>query len=490
VSRRADGSYGCDDLISSRTIEPRRKRRGFCFFKSTLRLFRPTTEEEMTHTQLAAEPAPDPFAALMEITRRPPVVFTEGRGSWLRDTEGRDYLDFVQGWAVNCLGHCPDVVAAALRAQAEMLINCSPSFYNAPMVRLAGLIAQHSGLQRTFFCNSGAEAVEGAIKLARKWGQKHRNGAYEIITMAHGFHGRTLAAMSASGKPHWETLFEPKVPGFAKVPLNDLERVEQAITDKTVAVMLEPIQGEAGVLPASDEYLRDLRALTRRQDLLLILDEIQTGIGRTGEMFAFTHAGIAPDIMTLGKGLGAGLPLAALVADERICCFEPGDQGGTFNGNALVTAVGCAVMEEIAKPGFLPQVRATGDHLWRQLERLAGKHGLGGVRGRGLLLALGLGRDIGPAVAEAAFGLGLLINAPRPDSLRFMPALNVTVAEIDLMIDRLDRALVQSVGFLDAEAQTSAHSREGGNPVCGPSLGPRLRGDERNNQDHDLTQRR
>jgi acetylornithine/N-succinyldiaminopimelate aminotransferase len=416
--------------------------------KSTLRLFRPTTEEEMTHAQSAAKsaPAPDPFAALMDITKRPPVVFVEGRGSWLRDADGRDYLDFVQGWAVNCLGHCPDVVTAALGAQAQTLINCSPSFYNAPMIRLAGLIAQHSGLQRTFFCNSGAEAVEGAIKLARKWGTIHRGGAHEIITMEHGFHGRTLAAMSASGKPHWETLFEPKVPGFRKVPLNDIDRVEQAITDKTVAVMLEPIQGEAGVLPASDQFLRDLRALTRRKGLLMILDEIQTGIGRTGAMFAFTHAGVAPDIMTLGKGLGAGAPLAALVADEGVCCFAPGDQGGTFNGNALMTAVGCAVMEEIARPGFLAQVRTTSDHLWRQLERLAGKHALGGVRGRGLLLALDLRRDIGPAVADAAFGLGLLINAPRPDSLRFMPALNVTIPEVDLMIDRLDRTLARVGG--------------------------------------------
>jgi acetylornithine/N-succinyldiaminopimelate aminotransferase len=414
-------------------------------FQRHLVLFRPTTEEEMTPTQSAVElaPAPDPFAALMEITKRPPIVFVEGRGSWLRDADGRDYLDFVQGWAVNCLGHCPDVVAAALASQAQTLINCSPSFYNAPMIRLAELIARESGLERTFFCNSGAEAIEGAIKLARKWGQKHRNGAYEIITMAHGFHGRTLAAMAASGKPNWDKLFEPKVPGFPKVPMNDLDAVEQAITDKTVAVMLEPIQGEAGVFPATDQFLRDLRALTRRRGLLLILDEIQTGIGRTGAMFAFAHAGIVPDIMTLGKGLGGGAPLAALVADERVCCFDHGDQGGTFNGNALMTAVGCAVMEEIARPGFLAQVRSTGDHLWRQLERLAGKHGFKGVRGRGLLLALDLGRDIAPAIAAAAFRLGLLINAPRPDSLRFMPALNVTKAEVDLMIDRLDRAVAQ-----------------------------------------------
>jgi acetylornithine/N-succinyldiaminopimelate aminotransferase len=390
----------------------------------------------------------DSSAALMEITSRPPVVFVEGRGSWLRDRNGKAYLDFIQGWAVNCLGHCPDVITNAITTQAGRLLNCSPSFYNEPMIHLAELIARHSGLHRTFFTNSGAESIEGAIKLARKWGQKYRNGAYEIITMDHGFHGRTLAAMSASGKPKWDRLFEPKVPGFPKVPLNDLEQVKRSITDNTVAVMLEPIQGEAGVFVASDAFLRDLRALTNRAGVLLILDEIQTGIGRTGTFFGFEHAGIAPDIMALGKGLGGGLPLAALVAHQDVCCFDHGDQGGTFNGNAFTTAVGCAVMEEIAKPGFLPRVAQTGTYLADSLEVLSRKHRCGGVRGKGLLLALDLGStdmgcEIGPGVVAQAMQRGLLINAPRPDSLRFMPALNVTRDEIDQMIDILDGTLEQ-----------------------------------------------
>jgi acetylornithine/N-succinyldiaminopimelate aminotransferase len=399
----------------------------------------------MTHppVKIDAAPTSDPFAALMAITRRPSVVFVEGRGSWLRDSTGRDYLDFIQGWAVNCLGHCPDAITAAISAQAARLINCSPSFYNEPMVRLAGLISRTSGLQRTFFANSGAEANEGAIKLARKWGQRHRNGAYEIITIEHGFHGRTLATMSASGKPQWAGLFEPKVPGFPKVPLNDIEAVEGVVRPSTVAVMLEPIQGEAGVLVAEDAFLRDLRALTRRKGVLLILDEIQTGIGRTGRFYAFEHAGVTPDIMTLGKGLGGGVPLAALVAQESVCCFEPGDQGGTFNGNALATAVGCAVMEEIAKPGFLAQVRRTSEYLWQRLETLSRRHGCGEVRGKGLLLALDLGRSVGPDVVARAFETGLLINAPQPQSLRFMPALTVTAEEIDRMIDMLDWVLAQ-----------------------------------------------
>jgi len=259
--------------------------------------------------------------------------------------------------------------------------------------------------------------------------------------MDHAFHGRTLAAMSASGKPQWSQLFEPKVPGFPKVPLNDLEKVEQAITDRTAAVMLEPIQGEAGVFAASDAFMRDLRALTTRENLLLIVDEIQTGIGRTGKFFGFEHAGVTPDIMTLGKGLGGGLPLAALVAQEDVCCFDHGDQGGTFNGNAFATAVGCAVIEEIAKPGFLARVVEAGAYLAERLETLSRKHGGGSVRGKGLLLALDLGREIGPAVVAEALRRGLLVNAPRPDSLRFMPALTVTHDEIDQMITILDATL-------------------------------------------------
>lgn len=382
-------------------------------------------------------------SALMDITARPPTVFVEGHGSWLTDSDANTYLDFVQGWAVNCLGHSPKPIVDALMRQATRLINCSPSFYNEPMVKLAGLIAQHSGLDQVFFTNSGAEANEGAIKLARKWGALHRDGAFEIITMEHGFHGRTLATMAASGKPGWDKMFEPKVPGFPKAPLNDLEAVERAITKHTVAVMLEPIQGEAGVFAASDRFLRELRALTRERGILLILDEIQTGMGRTGKFFGFQHAGIAPDIMTLGKGLGGGVPLGALVASRAVSCFAHGDQGGTFNGNPLMTAVGCAVLEELAKPGFLAQVADTGDYLAERLSVLSIKHGAGLVRGRGLLLALDLGRAIGPQIVEKARERLLLINAPRPDSLRFMPALTVSRGEIDQMIEILDGVMAE-----------------------------------------------
>ncbi len=382
-----------------------------------------------------------PLNALMEITSRPPLVFVRGEGAWIYDHQGRKYLDFVQGWAVNCLGHSPRAIVDALTAQAATLINPSPAFWNEPSARLAELIVAHSCFDRVFFTNTGAEANEGAIKLARKWGTKFKGGAYEIITFDHAFHGRTLATMAASGKAGWDKLFEPKVPGFPKAVLNDLRSVERLVTERTVAVMLEPVQGEAGVLPATDEFLRELRAFTQARGLLLIVDEVQTGIGRTGKLFGYEHAGIEPDIMSLGKGIGGGVPLAALVARQAVCCFEHGDQGGTYNGNPLMTAVGCAVMETLLAPGFLEGVAERGRQLTGGLQQLAAKHGLGEVRGRGLLVALDLGREAGAKVVDAARERGLLINSPRPETLRFMPALTTTSAEIDAMLGLLDQAL-------------------------------------------------
>ena len=384
--------------------------------------------------------SPD-VSRVMKVAARPSIVMVEGRGSWIWDADDKRYLDFVQGWAVNCLGHSPRVIVEALESQARRLINASPAFYNEPMAKLATLIAEASGLGDVFLCNSGAEANEGAIKLARKWGARHRGGAFEIITMEHAFHGRTLATMSASGKPGWDTLFEPKVPGFPKVPLGDLEAVRRAITPRTTAVMLEPIQGEAGVLMAGDDWLRDLRQLTREAGILLIVDEIQTGIGRTGRLFGYEHAGIQPDIMTLGKGLGGGVPIAALVASGSASCFEYGDQGGTFNGAPLMAAVGCAVLETVLAPGFLDTVAATGAYLATRLRALSAELGHGEVRGRGLLLALALKDLDAGKVVQAALDRGLLINAPRPDSLRFMPSLTVSRDEIDQMMALLRESL-------------------------------------------------
>jgi len=396
-----------------------------------------------------------PVHALMEITARPDLVFVEGRGSWLVDHAGKRYLDFVQGWAVNALGHCPAVVIGALETQARRLITPSPAYFNEPALRLAARLVAHSGFQRIFFCNSGAEANEGAIKLARKWGRLNKGGAHEIITFDGAFHGRTIATMSASGKPGWDAMFAPQVPGFPRATVNDLASVARLITDRTVAVMLEPVQGESGVVLATVEFLRALRALTRARGCLLIADEVQTGMGRTGTLFAYQQfarePAEEPDIMTLGKGIGAGVPLAALCAKESVAVFEHGEQGGTYNGNPLMTAVGAAVLDALLEPGFLDGVAERGRYLGRQLQRLVARWNMSHERGWGLLRALDLGADVAAFVVDYArdrldehpdwAGTGLLLNAPRPNLLRFMPALTVTHDEIDRMIEGLDIAL-------------------------------------------------
>ena len=385
--------------------------------------------------------------SVMFITKRPEVTMVEGKGSWITDNNGKRYLDFLQGWAVNCLGHSNPGIVAALNTQAKKLINSSPAFYNEPMIGLSNLLTGNSCFDKVFFANSGAEANEGAIKLARKWGQLNKNGAFEIITFEHSFHGRTLATMSASGKPGWDTMFAPQVPGFPKAELNDLESVKKLVTDKTVAVMIEPIQGEGGVIPATKEFMHALRKFTKENNILLIADEVQAGCGRTGTLFAYQQYGIEPDIMTLGKGIGGGVPLAALMATDAAACFVPGDQGGTYNGNPLMTAVGISVIEQLLAPGFLDSVKAKGELLKSELLKLSAEFNLEGERGEGLLRALMLGKDIGGKLVELARDQnpeGLLINSPRPNLLRFMPALNVSEDEIRQMANMLRELLKQT----------------------------------------------
>jgi acetylornithine/N-succinyldiaminopimelate aminotransferase len=382
--------------------------------------------------------------ALMELAARPQVVFVRGEGNWLWDTEGRRYLDFVQGWAVNTFGHSPSIVSDALVAQSKLLVTPGPGFHNAPSAALAERLVRYSSFDRVCLTSTGAEANEAAVKLARKWGGRARGGAHEIITFEHAFHGRTLAMMSASGKPQFRDLFEPKVPGFPKARLNDLSSVERLITEQTVGVMLEPVQGEAGVIVAEDEFMKELRALTRSRGLLLIVDEIQTGIGRTGKLWAHEHAAIEPDIMTVGKMLGGGVPLSAMLSTERVACFEHGDQGGTFNGNPLMAAVGCAVIDAVMAPGMLDGVVERGAYLRERLEELSARLGLGVVRGRGLLLALELGADISPEVVARARDSGLLLNAPRSNLLRLIPALNVSVEACDQMLAILEAAITRA----------------------------------------------
>ncbi|MEA9600260.1 acetylornithine transaminase [Polynucleobacter sp. AP-Sanab-80-C2] len=392
-------------------------------------------------------PAPIDTHSVMFITQRPDVVMVEGAGSWLTDNNGKRYLDFLQGWAVNCLGHSNPGMIAALNAQAKKLINPSPAFYNEPMIGLSNLLTANSCFNKVFFANSGAEANEGAIKLARKWGQLNKNGAFEIITFDHSFHGRTIATMSASGKPNWDTMFAPQVAGFPKADLNDLESVKKLVTDKTVAVMLEPVQGEGGVIPTTKKFMRELRQFTKENNILLIADEVQAGCGRTGTLFAYQQYGIEPDIMTLGKGIGGGVPLAALMATDAVACFVPGDQGGTYNGNPLMTAVGISVIEQLLAPGFLESVKAKGELLKSELLKLCAEFNLEGERGEGLLRALMLGKDIGGKLVDLARERspeGLLINSPRPNLLRFMPALNVSDDEIHQMCSMLRELLKET----------------------------------------------
>ncbi|SMC29158.1 acetylornithine/N-succinyldiaminopimelate aminotransferase [Andreprevotia lacus DSM 23236] len=378
---------------------------------------------------------------LMNTVVRPETVFVSGRGAYMYDEIGLAYLDWVQGWAVNCLGHSPDVVAAALARQATTLLNPSPAYLNRPAMNLAQQLVRASALDEVFFASSGAEANEGAIKLARKWGKLNRAGAHEIITFDNGYHGRTIATMSATGKPGWDVYYPPQVPGFPKAVFNDLASVAALIGPQTVAIMLEPVQGEGGVRPAEAGFVQGLRTLCDRHGLLLIFDEVQTGCARTGTLFAYQQYGVEPDIMTLGKGLGAGVPISALLAKRHACVFEPGDQGGTFCGNPLVCAVGEAVLQVLDTPEFLANVQARGKQLREGLREISARYALGEVRGKGLLLALEVGGDDAPAMVETARQHGFLLNAPRNHCLRFMPTLNSTADEIAQGLVLLDRVI-------------------------------------------------
>jgi acetylornithine/N-succinyldiaminopimelate aminotransferase len=378
---------------------------------------------------------------LMNTARRPSLVMARGDGSYLWDSEGKQYLDFVQGWAVNSLGHCPAEIKSALAAQAELLISPSPAFYNEPQLQLAELLCTITGSQAAFFLSSGAEANEGAIKLARKWGRANKAGAYEIITTVNSFHGRTLATMTASGKAGWDQMFPPNIPGFPKVAFGDLDAMANAITPNTVALMVEPIQGEGGVNVAPPGYLKGLRKLADDNELLLILDEVQTGVGRTGTFLAQEHEGVKADITTLGKGLGGGVPVSALLASERANCFAPGEQGGTYAGNPLMAAVALSIIKTVNTPTFLNGVVAVANHLSRALQAVAADFPGSSLRGQGLLQALVLADDRAERTVERAREAGLLINAPRPNVLRFMPQLRVSNAEIGEMTALLHNSL-------------------------------------------------
>ena len=382
-------------------------------------------------------------ACLMPSIERAPQVFVRGQGSWMWDSEGRAYLDFTQGGAVNSLGHSPAVLIKAMAEQAQSLINPGVGFLNRGMLTLAERLCHSTGSDQVHFLNTGAEANEGAIKLARKWGQLHRGGAHRIITATHSCHGRSFGAMSASGSGTFDNRFEPQMPGFINVPFNDLPALHAAVDEQTVAIMLEPVQSDAGVIPATEHYLKGVERLCRELGILLILDEVQTGIGRCGALLAEQNYGVRADIITLGKGLGAGVPLAALLARGQACCLEPGELGGTHHGNALMTAAGVAVLDTVLEKGFLQHVRDAGQHLREGLGRLANSYAQGELRGQGLFWGLTLSDDSAAEVVKAALYEGLLISAPQPNCLRFTPALCVSKGNIDEMLLRLARAFAR-----------------------------------------------
>ncbi|MFC1902716.1 aspartate aminotransferase family protein [Chloroflexota bacterium] len=378
----------------------------------------------------------------MRTVERVPLTLVRGQGARVWDEDGREYLDFVGGWAVNSLGHCPPAVVEAITEQAHILIQASNQFYTIPQVRLAELLVQNSCLDKVFFCNSGAEANEGAVKLARRYGQHCLSGAYEIITAIGSFHGRTLTMVAATGQPKFQQPYVPLPAGFINVEYNNVEAIKTATTDKTCAVMLEPVQGEGGVNLPADDYLAGVRAWCDQRGILFILDEIQTGAGRTGTLFAYEQYGVEPDIMTLAKGLASGIPIGAFLAKERASVFTPGEHGSTFGGNPLTCAAGYATLNFIIDNDIAGNAGRVGLYLKDKLESLRQKfHFITDVRGRGLLVAIEFSKEIAGSLVTACLERGLLVNLVKPNALRFMPPLIIGRDEVDEASDILDGAL-------------------------------------------------
>ncbi len=380
----------------------------------------------------------------MQTGKRTPLTLVRGEGLRVWDDAGKSYLDYVGGWAVDSLGHCHPAIVKALEEQSRTLIQTSNQFYTIPQIKLAELLVENSCMDRVYVCNSGAEANEGSVKLARKYGKLKRNGAYEVITALNSFHGRTLAMVAATGQPHYQELYVPLTPGFVNVPYNDVEAIKKASTDKTCAVMLEPVQGEAGVIMPDEGYLAGVRRWCDEQGLLLIFDEVQTGIGRLGTLFGYQQFGVEPDVMSLAKGLGGGVPIGAFLAKEAACVFTPGDHGSTFGGNPLTCAAACAVVDYIIAHHVLENVRHSGQRLTNGLLDLKERFPfITEVRGRGLLIGVQFSQDISADLLTACIGQGMLINTPRPNTIRLMPPLVITEAEADEGVEKLAVALAE-----------------------------------------------
>ncbi|MBN1586978.1 MAG: aspartate aminotransferase family protein [Candidatus Omnitrophica bacterium] len=383
------------------------------------------------------------LAFLMPNYRKGPIVVERGKGSYVWDADGKKYLDFFPGWGVSGLGHCAPRVVAAIRQQATRLLHVSNNYSTDLQAQLAKTLVQKSFKGRVFFSNSGAESTEAAIKLARRYGDQ-TGERYEIITMKKSFHGRTFAALSATGQPEYSKGFGPMVRGFRHVPFGDFEAVRKAVTDRTVAVMLEPVQGEGGIHVASLDYVRKLRDYCTQHKILLIFDEVQTGMGRTGKLFAFQHYGVEPDVMTLAKSLGNGVPIGAVVAATPYGeILQPGTHASTYGGSPLVCAASLAVFETIQKENLLANARKMGQYLRQGLEILQKKYPLvKEIRGLGVMLGMEL--DIpGAEIVESCAKQGLLINCTQQTVLRIMPSMQVNRAECDKALKILDKTLAE-----------------------------------------------
>ncbi len=383
----------------------------------------------------------DSHKYIMNTYTRQPLVLVKGRGMKVYDSDGREYLDFVSGVAVNNLGHCHPRVVVAIQKQAQRLMHVSNHFHNEPQINLAKTLVTNSFADKVFFCNSGAEAIEASIKLARRYSREVlKQDRYEIVTMRGSFHGRTMGAMSATAQEKFQKGFEPVVPGFRYVPFDDVPAVEGAVNEHTCAVLVEPIQGEGGVNVPAPGYLKALRDICDRNNLLLILDEIQTGMGRTGKLFGYEHDGIEPDVAAIAKGLGAGMPIGAIISTDKAAqALTPGSHGSTFGGNPLACAAALASIETLLEDNIIIQaVEHSGRYFMERLNALKAKHSfVKVVRGKGLLIGMEL--DIaGKDIVAACLKEGFLINCTTDTVLRFMPALIITAEEIDLLVDTLE----------------------------------------------------
>ena len=378
----------------------------------------------------------------MHAANRYPIVLERGKGTKVWDTAGNEYLDFTAGWAVNNIGHSNEIVAEAIEEQAKTLLQTSNVFYTIPQLKLAEILIENSVLDKIFICNSGAEANEGAITLARKWGKLNKNGAHKILTAFDSFHGRTISTLAATGQPKYHETFMPVTEGFDYFNLNDIQSVQKLIDKDTVGIMLEVVQGEGGVNICTQEFVQQIRNICNQENLIMIIDEVQTGIGRLGALYGYEKYNIEPDVITLAKGLGAGVPIGAILAKDEFSVFVPGDHGSTFGGNALTCAAAYASTKYILENDIHNEVNELSKYFMNKLNELMSKFEIiSEVRGMGLLIAIEFSTDIAADLMSECNRNGLLVNVVRPNAIRFMPPLTVSEEEITQAVYKLEAAL-------------------------------------------------